>query len=77
MVGYRTGQHSLANETDPWSKTCGPLWNGTCTLQHPPLPPLNNTAVTAYWRAAAAWARDHGWLDRAFFCGVGMLALPS
>ena len=59
-------EHSLRNESDPWSKTCGTLWNGTCTLQHPTLPPADNAAVTAYWRAAASHARVHGWLSRAF-----------
>jgi hypothetical protein len=59
-------EHALQNKTDPWSKTCGALWNGTCVLQHPPLPAPDNTAVTAYWRAAADHARAHGWLSRAY-----------
>jgi hypothetical protein len=59
--------HSEKGEKDPWAKTCGPVGgNGTCILQHPPLPPLNNTRAIAYWRSAEAHAKAAGWLHKVF-----------
>ena len=51
---------------DKWARTCGPLTNATrgCVLQHPPLGPLNNTRVTAFWRSAQAHATQAGWADK-------------
>jgi len=57
-----------AHSADPRARTCGPLVNETrgCVLQHPTLPPLNNTNAITYWRSAAAHARQAGWFDKLF-----------
>lgn len=41
-------KNSLSGKNNPWSEACGPVINHVCTLQHPTLPPLNNTAAVRF-----------------------------
>ena len=61
-------EHSAANKSDPWARTCGPLRNASrgCVLQHIPLGPLNNTAAAAFWASAADHAEQAGWRAAVF-----------
>eukprot|EP00041_Stephanoeca_diplocostata_P024187 m.606598 g.606598 ORF g.606598 m.606598 type:complete len:729 (+) comp22471_c0_seq4:1-2187(+) len=59
-------KNSLTGKSNPWSKACGSVINHVCTLQHPPLPPLNNTAAVRFWKSAAAEIASQGWTAHVF-----------